>query len=361
MPDNEEIIRNLTNHYHIKVIKAFGDVDSASKSLEIIAKSLKEIYRYFEPSFFTGDFIICKNFQDKPCFDETKGTYIYDKNILLNRTTGFMIIQVFDDNSKMILWENEKFSELIEQETTLSYLFKNNKEYFYANRTEIDITIYSKGSRFSTQFNDLVSQLQEYSITKILKSSCKHFSSSWADENRLFFRGGGRGSNIPEQFMQLSLYEYLSSTIGRGISMESSREYNISGDTGKPKPVDFKIQWREANRTAIIELKFLGTVKPDSGGTLYTHSDSRANEGIVQLKGYHDNVLSDTPSTIIKSYLVVIDGRRNHLTASKTIIPSIDGIYYKDIDIVIDADKKFHESIQGFEKPIRMFAEPVCS
>ena len=57
MPDNEEIIRNLTNHYHIKVIKAFGNVDSASKSIEIIAKSLKEIYRYFEPDFFLVIFL----------------------------------------------------------------------------------------------------------------------------------------------------------------------------------------------------------------------------------------------------------------------------------------------------------------
>ncbi len=360
MPDNEEIIRNLTNHYHIKVIKAFGNVDSASKSIEIIAKSLKEIYRYFEPDFFSGDFFVCKNFDDKPCFDDSRGTYIYDKNILLNRTSGLMIIQVFDDNSKMILWENENFAELFDQKTTLTYLFKSNKEYFYADKNEIDITICSKGSRFATQFNDLVSQLQEYSITKISKSSCNHFSDSWADEKRLFFRGGGRGNNIPEKFMQLSLYEYLSSTIGRGISMESSREYNISGETGKPKPVDIKIHWREANRTAIIELKFLGTVLPDSGGAPYTHSDSRANEGIEQLKGYHDNVLSDTPSTIIKSHLVVIDGRRNNLVAGKTTITAIDGMHYKDLDIVIDADKKFHETIQGFEKPIKMFAEPIC-
>lgn len=361
MPDQEEIMRNLTNHYSYKVMNAFGNIESASKAIEVMAKSLNEIYRYFEPSFFDGDFFVCKSFNNTLCFEESKGTYIYDKTILLNKNTGLFIIQVFDDNSKMIMWENENYSELLDQETTLTYLYKNNKEYFYANKNEIDITIYNKGSRFATQFNDLVSQLQEYSITKISKSSCNNFSKSWDDKNRLFFTGGGRGNNIPEQFMQLSLYEYLSSTIGRGISMESSREYNISGDTEKPKPVDIKIHWREANRTAIIELKFLGTVKPNSGGAPYTHSDPRANEGILQLKGYHDNVLSDTPSTIIKSYLVVIDGRRHNLTADKTTIATIDGMHYKNLDIVIDTDKKFHETIQGFEKPIRIFAEPICS
>lgn len=361
MQDKEEIIRTLSGHYSAKVMRAFGNVDPASKALEVVAKSLNEIYRYFEPSFFKGEFFVCKNLYDQPCFDESKGTLLYDKNMLLNSTDGLLIIQVFNDSSKMVLWEKQNPDELFKQSKTLTYYFKNNKEYFFANGSKIDITIYDKGSRFATQFNDLVEALHQYSKSKILKSSCKHFSYSWADANRLFFKGGGSGSNIPEKFMQISLHEFLSTFFARGISMESSREYNAVGDFSKPKPVDINIQWREANRTALIEIKFVGTVKKEADGETYTHGDPRANKGITQLKEYHDTVSSDAPTTILKSYLVVIDGRRNKLTSDKTTINTADGMYYKYIDIVINDDNKFYESILGFEKPIRMFAEPICS
>jgi len=361
MHDKEEIIRNLSGQYFIQVMRAFNNIDPASKAIEVVAKSLKEIYRYFEPSFFKGDFFVCKNLNDHPCFEESKGTLLYDKNILLNKTSGLIIIQVFNDSSKMILWENQNPNELFKQKETLTYHFNNNIEYFFANETKIDITIENSGSRFATQFNDLIRALREYSQTKILKSTCQHFTKSWADGNRLFFRGGGSGSNIPEQFMQLSLHEFLNTFFARGISMESVREYNAVGDFSKPKPVDVRISWRESNRTALIEIKFIGTVKKDADGEIYSHSDPRANKGITQLKGYHDAVSTDAPTTITKSFLVVIDGRRNNLTATKTTISVVDGMHFKNVDIVIDGDKNFHQSIQGFEKPIRMFAEPICS
>jgi len=360
MQDKEEIIRNLSNHYSSQVMRAFGNVDPASKALEVIAKSLNEIYRYFEPSFFKGDFFVCKNLNEQLCFDESKGTLLYDKNILLNRTNGLMVIQVFNDG-KMILWENQNPDDLFKQKKTLTYLFKSNKEYFFANGTKIDITVFDKGSRFATQFNDLVNALQEYSVRKIFKSTCQHFSQSWADANRIFFRGAGSGNNIPEKFMQLSLHEFLSTFLVRGISMESSREYNVVGDLSKPKPVDIKIHWREANRTALIEVKFVGTIKKDADGEIYPYTEAKVNKGITQLKSYHDTACNDAPTTIVKSYLVVIDGRRNSLTAAKTTINTADGMHYKNVDVVIDGDNKFHESILGFEKPIRMFAEPICS
>lgn len=363
MHDNEEIVRNLTSHYTYKVEKAFNNSDDASQALEVTAKSLKEIYRYFEPAFFNGDFFVCKNLGDNPCFDEKSGTLLYDKNILLNRTDGLMIIQVFNDKGKMILWENNDPSELFAKTDTLTYHYSANKEYFFANGQKIDLTIKNFGSRYATQFSDLKDAIQHYAQTKILKSTCKHFSESWADKNRLFFRGGGRGNNIPEKFMQLSLHEYLSSYPfeSRGISMESSREYNTVGDFTHPKPVDVKLVWREANRIAIIEVKFMGSVVPDGGGKMYSHQDARANVGINDIKEYHDAASSDSPTSLIKSYLIVIDGRRNNLRKGQTTITALNGMHFKNVDIIIDDDKKFHETIQGFEKPIRIFAEPICS
>lgn len=363
MEDKEEIVRNLTNHYTYKVEKAFNNSDSASKALEVIAKSLKEIYRYFEPCFFKGDFFVCKNLNDESSLEESKCTLLYDKNILLNKTTGTIFIQVFNDSSKILISDDQDVATLLKQKETLIYHFKNNKEYFYANENTIDITLYNEGSRYATQYNDLLLALSHYERTKLRKSTCTHFTESWSDSssNRLFFRGGGRGNNIPEKFMQLSLHDFLSAYFIRGISMESSREYNIVGDYSKPKPVDIKINWREANRTAILEVKFMGSVKKDSDGGVYNLADARANYGITQLKGYHDTLSTDLPTTIIKSYLIVIDGRRNNLSANQTTINSTDGMFYENVDIVIDTDKMFHMSVQGFEKPIRMFVEPICN
>ena len=46
---------------------------------------------------------------------------------------------------------------------------------------------------------------------------------------------------------------------------------NINGDFTKPKPVDIRINWREANRTALIEIKFIGTVKKQVDGEIYSY------------------------------------------------------------------------------------------
>ena len=90
MQNRDEFIQNYSSHYTIQVIKAFGDIDQASKALEVIAKSLKEIYRYIEPSFYKGDFFVCKNLKDELCYEESDGTFLYDKNILLNKASMYI-------------------------------------------------------------------------------------------------------------------------------------------------------------------------------------------------------------------------------------------------------------------------------
>lgn len=345
-------------NYLIQVYKAFEHNEESIRALDKIATSLNDIYRYIEPSFFQGDFFVVKNFTDGIVIDPSKGIEIqFEKNILLNKTSGILIIQVFD-NGKLILWENEKADNLFGRPDSLVYHFNHNVEKFYANKEIIDITATSVGSRYATQFIELTNALSTYSKKKILHSSCPHFSQSWFDVSRIFFKGGGK--NIPEKFMQESLYEFLNTYLTlRGISIEVLREFNVDSD--KPKPVDLRIHWREANRVALIEIKWLGTVKKDDGTISYTHGNPRANSGITQVKGYFDSAHGDMPTTIIKSYLVVIDGRRNNLTDGTATISHGDGMHFKDIEIAIDGDKKFHESIPGFEKPIRMFATPICT
>jgi hypothetical protein len=358
MPDKEEIIRTITKHYVIKVIKAFNEIDGSSKAVEVTAKALNEIYRYFEPAFFTGNLYVVKSLDENFLLDKTASAIVYDKNVLLNRLNGNLVIQIFEDES-IYLWENTAVDSPETITNTLIYHYHQNQEFFYANGEKIDITITKRGSRFATQFEDLLSTLKDYENNKVMHSSCSYFNQCWQDANRLFFVGGGSGSNVPEKYIQESLAEYLSTALSRGIKLETVREYNIVADYTKPKPVDVKITWREANRIAIIETKFLGMVKPNSGGNAYSYDDPRANAGLKQVKEYHDKILADVPTTMIKSHLLVVDGRRNNLTAAQTTISYADGMYYKDVDITVDTDKRYFDSVPGFEKPIKVFAAPV--
>ncbi len=358
MSDKEEIIRTITKHYVIKVIKAFNEIDGSSKAVEIMAKGLNEIYRYFEPAFFAGNLYVVKSLDDTFLLDKSDGTVVYDKNILLNRLNGNLVIQIFEDES-IYLWNNTSIDDPEGVTNSLIYHYYNNQEFFFANGQKIDITITNKGSRFATQFEDLLSVLKDYENSKIMHSSCSYFNKCWEDDNRLFFIGGGRGNNIPEKYIQESLAEYLSTALSRGIKLETVREYNIVADYSKPKPVDVKITWREANRIAIIETKFLGMVKPNSGGSPYSYDDRRANDGLYQVKEYHDKILSDVPTTMIKSHLLVVDGRRNNLSPAQSTISYTDGMYFKDVDIKVDIDKRYFDSLPGFEKPIKVFAAPV--
>lgn len=347
----------IQNNYILKIYQAYNHDEDSIKAGAAIAVALNDLYRYFEPSFFEGHFYVVKHFKDDLIFDEKKGTPIYfDKNILINRNSGVLIIQIFE-NGKLVLWEDEDTEKLSKRKDALTYHFHNNREEFLAYNTAIDITSYPFGSMYAPQFHDLIKALHTYSINKVYHSSCPHFIKSWADDNRLFFQGGGSGSNEPEKFMQLSLHEFLSNFFLRGITIDAIREYNVGSE--KPKPVDVKIHWKEANRVALIEIKFLGTLKR-AGGGITKHDSPRANPGISQLKGYHDSAEADMPTSIIKSILVVIDGRRNNLKDGMTTIPCADGLHFKNVEIAIDGDKKFHETVKGFETPIRMFASPKC-
>ena len=355
---SDEINSIMVDNYLLQVYKAYGHNEQSVNALKEIAISLNDIYRYFEPGFFKGNVYVVKHFSDALVLDEQRGTPIYhDKNILQNKNAGTLIIQIFGDG-KLMLWENEDVTPLLKKSDSLVYHYCDNKELLYANQSEFDITKYPFGSRYATQFIDLVEALNTYALKKIYYSSCPHFSQSWHNEKRIFFKGEGSGSDSPEKYMQQSLHQFLETYFSRGNTIEAIREYNVGG--GKPKPVDIRIHWRVANRIALIEIKFLGVVRGNTGAITTRYDNPRVNTGITQLKGYYDKAVADLPTTIIKSFLIVIDGRRNNLLESTTDVTNTDGMHYKDTPLIIDDDKKFHESNPAFEKPIKMFATPVC-
>ena len=277
-----------------------------------------------------------------------------NKEILLNKDND-VIMQVFEDK-RLFLWENIDSSSILQAENTLIYKYENDKEIFIANSEEIDITEYPYGSRFSTEFWELRTILDKYKNSKIRKSSCSIFNEAWFDEHRIFFEGGKK--DIPEKYMQESLNHFLSDfSIFKGElgQLEPTREHNLDGQ----KPIDIIVRWEKSNRIALIEIKWLGKSIND-GKFKSIHSNSRANEGYNQLKNYYELAKKDYPNKIINCYLVVIDGRRWQTNESTTSISNENGMYYNDEELVIDQRKRYYETYKNFEKPIRMFAEPIC-
>jgi hypothetical protein len=350
-----ETLENKSQNYPLKIYKAFNHNEQSMDTLQFMAQELKELYRFFEPALFKGQFFVCKHFKDTFVFDEKLGSLMYDRNPLLNKDTGIIVIQLFGDG-RLMYWEGIDTSILFEIDNVLTYMFEGNKEFFIANKEKINITLYPYGSRFATQYFELAKALEDYKVQKVFRSTCPIFSEAWFDDNHIFFKGGGK--DIPEKYLQKSLYHYLETNLNlRGIT-PVLREFNVIGKT--PKPVDLLIMWGEANRVALIEVKWLGKSIGKEGNPS-RHDNSRANEGIKQLKGYFDTAQANMSLTIIKSYLVVIDARRNRTKKGTVTISTKDGMHYQNIELTIDADKRFYDSVSGFEKPIRMFTAPICS
>ncbi|MCP4176392.1 MAG: hypothetical protein GY756_01340, partial [bacterium] len=151
-----------------------------------------------------------------------------------------------------------------------------------------------------------------------------------------------------------SIKEYLGSRI-RGVKIV--REYNL----GASKPVDVRVYWREANRAALIELKWMGQSLKKNGDLGLKYSNSKSNDGMKQIKEYIDLERGDTPSIITKGYLVVIDGRRKNISTNKVnSISRENGYYYANKDLKINSDKKYWETHPNITKVRRMFVEPIC-
>jgi hypothetical protein len=193
-------------------------------------------------------------------------------------------------------------------------------------------------------------------LHKIKYSSCPIFNESWISEKRIFFKGGGK--DVPEKYMQESLQNFLKDlSIFKGEigQFDPTREHNLDAR----KPVDIIMRWEKSNRIALIEIKWMGK-SMHNGQIKSEHSNSRANEGFEQLKGYFDLAKRDSPNKIIKCYLVVIDARRWQTNAKTTTISFKNGMYYAEKDIELDDDKKYHLIYKNIHKPLRMFVEPIC-
>lgn len=339
------------NNPIIKIFECTNDKRYHQAAFKIIS-FVKEIYRTIELTHFDGEIVVFKDLDKKVVFKEELQMPFYDKGIL-NHDYESMIFRLKSDDELPEIWlniEQRDIQDLLSiNKEFIAYVYKNNEEYFLVNCQKIAIhNRYSCPSIFALQYHDLNEALLDYKNERVRTGTCELFKSCWENKYRIYLK------NKPENCMQISLKEFLNNRI-RGITID--REFNL----GASKPVDVRIFWREANRAALIEVKWLGqSLKKDGDlGTEYTNS--RGNDGMDQIKEYVDLAKEDNPNTIAKGYLVVVDCRRRGIAKQKVrSIPIDDGMYYAGKELTIKDEKMYWDTHPSIEKPIRMFVEPIC-
>jgi hypothetical protein len=151
--------------------------------------------------------------------------------------------------------------------------------------------------------------------------------------------------------MRRSLHSFLTNRLR---DAEVLPEQNVN----ERNPADLKITWSFTRSQALIEIKWLGKSRnPEK--KMVEHYDQRACDGADQLADYLDKYRTSNPIVDARGYLVVIDGRRRSLNKETTTVSREDGMYYENREI--EFNPKHHEVRTDFERPIRMFAEPVFS
>ena len=309
-----------------------------------IVKKVTELYRHIEPSHFSGEVVLFYKIDDSVFFEDNAEDAIefYDYGII-DKDFKRIVLQLKQGEGFPTYYNNiddEQLNSLIDSDNYIAYLFSEGKEKFYVNNNEISIrNEYSCPSIFALQYHYLNEELLRYKNDTVRKVSGPLFKSCWYGDNNIYW------INEPEKSIQKSLAQYLKDSL-RGVNVV--REYNLNAS----KPVDIRVFWREANRSALIEVKLMGrSMKKDSDEiNSYEYGNERANEGMSQIKEYIDLGDSDSPNVITKGYLVVVDGRRNNVHRKTDTVSVADGMHYANVELVIDDGLQFYKTHKNIEK-----------
>jgi hypothetical protein len=197
-------------------------------------------------------------------------------------------------------------------------------------------------------FTDLREALITYRDSMAKTSKCHLVREAWADKNRLWF------VPEPEYRLRKSLANYLYSFL-RFDEIDLREEQNVDDS----HPVDIKVVWKMENRTAIIEVKWMGKSIDLTTGTITAdYGDARARRGAKQLAEYLEGHKQQAAKEDTRGYLIVFDCRRKGLKPSTTDVDTKKGLHYQSREI--NFHTKFHKTRKDFDEPIRMFMEPVC-
>lgn len=338
-------------NYPLSIIEAFQNSTTpiTGNVTKKLVDQIHEIYRFLEPDHFDGKIVICYPLQDIAHLVPSSGRNMFDKNELLSLSNNPILIEVTGTDTTIRIYESINIDVDALSCFAVVYVYENREEFFIANGTRIPIASYhGSASIYALQYYLLRNALNEYRDKKAKNSTCSHLRDCWFDSGRTYFIAG------PEEKMQISLDQHLSSAL-KGVDV--NREFNLNAS----KPVDIRVLWRNANRNALIELKWLGQSKHPDGRLSTSYSNARAIEGLDQLKEYADLDRTDNPTSITKYWLVALDGRRRGVSIGSNSITNDNALHFRDKELEIPDNKKYFESEKGFEKPLRIFIEPITS
>ena len=261
-----------------------------------------------------------------------------------------LIIEIRADGSPFV-WHNIPTNLSAVMQTGIAYRLQQSVETFSINGASMPVpkVIPSAVSQFCLNyFTDLKDELNAYRNSMARTSKCHLLREAWADENRLWF------VTKPEYRLRRALHNYLYSYL-RHDDIDLREEQNVDHS----HPVDIKIVWRMENRSAIIEVKWLGkSIDLKSRKITQNYTDSRARKGAKQLAEYLEWHHQQAAKEDSRGYLVIFDCRRKRLKVSDTAVAKTDGFHYDKREISFLP--KYHKQREDFEEPIRMFLEPVC-
>ena len=196
-------------------------------------------------------------------------------------------------------------------------------------------------------FSTLQAALRRYAVDFARHGTLGGLNTVWRDEKRLMFHEG------PESDMRRSLEAFLVATL------KETRAVDIRPETpvDESHPVDLRVIFTHTNRTALIEIKWLGDSADAAGGSHVIYRDARAKSGAKQLADYLDWDKPRSTGNQVVGCLVVFDARRRGITPDTQSIDTVKGLHYREREIeyaqeVLDR--------KDFAPPLRMFMEPVC-
>lgn len=354
-------MQNIGKHWLLTLLQEECEPCLVIRSLYALTDGINKIYQTIEPMHYSGSIFIIKHLND--CL-EISG---YEAELLLDLPYYYLnnkdrlTLQIVDDGN-MYYYEHVSDDAIINLSNCLIYVYKPGSEIMHLNGKEVNISHGMKGSFFAPYFQELKKALMGYHILRVKQASNNILKKIWYDPDKKYYlKSSGSGSNEPEKYMQDALKEFLEdyNLALRGITVEVCREYNTTGHSA-PKPVDIRVSWQDANRVALIEIKWLGRAKDKDGNKSTTYTNVRASEGLSQLYEYFNNEKNTFPHKVIRAQLVVIDARRKHPRDRLEFMSHKQGFHYADKELKYKENNKHIRDCIEFEIPMRMFADPVC-
>lgn len=329
--------------------KHFGDAGVAR--MKSILRFLKQCARY-ATVHEKSDVTVCALMQDDALVDKLRLQHAmaFQFGVTALGSIQNLIVEVREDGSPFV-WEQipAQISTVIQ--AGIVYRLVQSVETFSVNGASMPVpkVIEDAVSQFwLNYFTDLKKALLAYRNSMAKTSKCHLLREAWAEDNRLWF------ITKPEYRLRKALHNYLYSYL-RHDDIDLREEQNVD----ESHPVDIKVVWRMENRSAIIEVKWIGkSIDLTAHKVTANYSDARARKGARQLAEYLEAHRQQAAKEDTRGYLVVFDCRRKRLKPATTAMVKAEGLHYHNREITYSPE--FHKTRQDFEEPIRMFLEPVC-